>query len=31
MTGDRCRIGANAVPSPGTVVLRLALVDQSRG
>jgi UDP-N-acetylglucosamine diphosphorylase / glucose-1-phosphate thymidylyltransferase / UDP-N-acetylgalactosamine diphosphorylase / glucosamine-1-phosphate N-acetyltransferase / galactosamine-1-phosphate N-acetyltransferase len=37
LVGDRCRIGANAVLSPGTmlkpgtVVPRLALVDQSRG
>ena len=37
LIGDRCRIGANAVLSPGTilapgtVVPRLALVDQSRG
>ena len=37
LIGDHCRIGANAVLSPGTilkpgtVVPRLALVDQSRG
>jgi len=37
LIGDRCRIGANAVLSPGTIlrpgtiVPRLALVDQPRG
>ncbi|HEY1795118.1 MAG TPA: DapH/DapD/GlmU-related protein [Stellaceae bacterium] len=37
LIGDRCRIGANAVLSPGTIlkpgtiVPRLTLVDQSRG
>jgi bifunctional N-acetylglucosamine-1-phosphate-uridyltransferase/glucosamine-1-phosphate-acetyltransferase GlmU-like protein len=37
LIGDHCRIGANAVLSPGTIlppgtiVPRLALVDQSRG
>jgi UDP-N-acetylglucosamine diphosphorylase / glucose-1-phosphate thymidylyltransferase / UDP-N-acetylgalactosamine diphosphorylase / glucosamine-1-phosphate N-acetyltransferase / galactosamine-1-phosphate N-acetyltransferase len=37
LIGDHCRIGANAVLSPGTILLpetivpRLALVDQSRG